>query len=134
MMIVLDMEEVQRLLKGKEYSRVLPIGTVRTHDFQYKEAKLAFLLDYPMNKNVRCVLDNFTVQDDDLVCTCGVDSILTKTLIKFLEMFLSPQEKVFQLRFPELRFNLSGLKLPFTPRAIECLPEEVRITGMYHSS
>jgi len=131
MIIILNNEDLQGILKGKEYSRSLPIGKVRVHDFLYEDGKLSLLLDYPMNQNVRCELDSFTVKDGYLVCRCEIYSKLTKSIVNLLTKFIYLPVKTFELQYPELRINLSSLNLPITLQSIECLPDGVRITGEY---
>lgn len=131
MIIILNNEDLQEILKGKEYSRSLPIGKVRVHDFSYEDGKLSLLLDYPMNQNVHCELDSFTVKQGSLVCRCEIYSKLTKSIVSLLTKFISLPGEVFNLQYPELRINLSSLNLPITLQSIECLPDGVRITGEY---
>ena len=131
MILQLGTEDLQRILKGKEYSKSLRIGKVRVHDFSYDDGKLSFLLDYPINQNVRCELDNFTVKDGYIVSRCEIYSKLTKTIVNLLTKFISLPGETFELNFPELRINISALNLPIAIQSIECLPDEVRITGEY---
>jgi len=121
---------LHRIFKGKEYSHSLPIGRVRVHDFSYNDGKLSLLLDYPMNQNIRCELDNFTIKGGFLFCRCEIYSRLTKLIVSLLTKYVSLPGNTFELHYPELRINISTLNLPVTIQSIECLPDEIRITGI----
>lgn len=130
MEIILYKEDLEKLLKGKELLHiVLPLGTLKIYDFRYEEGKLIFLFDYPLGKGVHCSFQDFKIEESNLKCECSVESTVAQTILKLVKNFTALRERGISLNYPQLSIDISMLNLPFNPKGIECLKDEVRIKG-----
>lgn len=130
MEIRLYKEDLENLLKGKEFSHVLmPVGTLKIYDFQYEEGKLRMLLDYPLKNGVRCSFQDFKIEGKNLTCDCNIESAVVRTFLKLVKNIPALLEKGISLNYPQVSIDISMLNLPVSPHDIECLQDEVRIVG-----
>ena len=130
MEIRLYKEDLEKLLKGKELSHILlPVGTLKIYDFRYEDGKLIFLFDYPLGKSMQCSFQDFKIEHSNLKCECKVEGTVAQIILKLLRNFTALRERGISLNYPQLSIDISMLNLPFTPKDIECLKDEVRIAG-----
>ncbi len=129
MEIVFGINDIERIAAGKEFRLDLPVGRLRFHSFSYNSGKWELLIDYPAQKNVGCELDAVSIQNNTVVCTCSVESTLAQTIFKLASKFMKFEALGIGIEYPELRMDISRLNLPIVLHSVECLPDEVKITG-----
>ncbi len=129
MELIIDREEINEFLNGKEILLESSLGNVKINRAEYSSSIFMFRIEHTIAGAISGSMKKISVKDNYLKGEVDFSGSLKGALLNVFGTILNKEYKALSLEYPILKINLSELPLPVYVKDVLLSKQEVKITG-----